>query len=63
SLETEFPRHFLRVHRNALVAIEHVSALERSDDGELAIALRGVTERVGVSRRLAAEVRQRLRQL
>jgi two-component system response regulator AlgR len=63
SLETEFPQQFLRVHRNALVAIDHVSALERSDDGELAVVLRGVAERVGVSRRLAAEVRQRLRQL
>lgn len=61
SLETEFPQRFLRVHRNALVAVDYVAALERLDDGEMVVVLRGVPEPVAVSRRLAGEVRQRLR--
>lgn len=63
SLEAEFPRRFLRVHRNALVAVDYVAAVERLDDGETVVALRGVADRVAVSRRLAGEVRQRLRAL
>ncbi len=63
SLELEFPRRFVRVHRNALVAIEYVEALERLDDGEVVLVLRGIGERVAVSRRMVSEVRQRLRTL
>ncbi|MEZ5445101.1 MAG: LytTR family DNA-binding domain-containing protein [Gammaproteobacteria bacterium] len=63
SLETEFSQRFLRVHRNALVAIDYVAALQRLDDGEMVVVLRGVPDRVAVSRRLAGEVRQRLRAL
>ncbi|MCC6715490.1 MAG: response regulator [Gammaproteobacteria bacterium] len=63
SLEAEFPRRFLRVHRNALVAVDYVAAVERLDDGETVVALRGMPDRVAVSRRLAGEVRQRLRAL
>jgi two-component system response regulator AlgR len=63
SLELEFPRRFVRVHRNALVAIEYVEALERLDDGEVVLVLRGIGERVAVSRRMVSEVRQRLRGL
>lgn len=63
SLEVEFPRRFLRVHRNALVAVDYVAALERLDDGEMVVVLRGTSDRVAVSRRLIGEVRQRLRAL
>lgn len=63
ALEEEFRDTFLRVHRNALVAVEHVAALAREGEGELAVVLRGVTARVPVSRRLHADVRRRLRGL
>jgi two-component system response regulator AlgR len=63
SLETEFPQRFVRVHRNALVAIEYVEALERLGDGEVVLVLGGINERVAVSRRMVSEVRQRLRGL
>jgi two-component system response regulator AlgR len=63
SLETEFSQYFLRVHRNALAGIAHVTALEKGEDGEVLLLFRGVVDRVSVSRRLLAEVRQRLRQL
>ncbi len=63
SLESEFPERFLRVHRNALVAIAYVQALDKAPDGETVVALAGINERLSVSRRLLADVRQRLKSL
>ncbi|MGH8293611.1 MAG: LytR/AlgR family response regulator transcription factor [Gammaproteobacteria bacterium] len=60
-LETEFGERFLRVHRNALVALKHVQSLDKSDDGHFLIRLRGREQPVEVSRRLVATVRARLR--
>jgi len=61
SLEDEFGDTFLRVHRNALVALAHVTGLERSASGALRVRLDGVEETLAVSRRLAARVRRALR--
>ncbi len=60
-LEDEFGAALLRVHRNTLVMVEHVAALERDPLGGFSIALRDVPERLPVSRRLHAAVRQRIR--
>ncbi|HEV2111881.1 MAG TPA: LytTR family DNA-binding domain-containing protein [Gammaproteobacteria bacterium] len=60
-LEQEFGDHFLRVHRNALVAVAQVERLEKDDAGHLQVYLRGRAEPLEVSRRLVAEVRERLR--
>ncbi|MGE5626229.1 MAG: LytR/AlgR family response regulator transcription factor [Bacillota bacterium] len=60
-LEQEFAGRFLRVHRNALVAIAQVERLEKDDAGHYQVHLRGRTGPVEVSRRLVAEVRERLR--
>lgn len=60
TLEAEFATAFTRIHRNALVAAAHIVGLERDDDGHVQVRLRGVTERLEVSRRYAAELRQRL---
>ncbi len=57
-LETEFGERFLRVHRNCLVAMEHVQALEKNASGQPCIRLRGVQETLDVSRRHVAKVRQ-----
>lgn len=57
-LETEFGERFLRVHRNCLVAMEHVQALEKNASGQPCIRLRGVPETLDVSRRHVAKVRQ-----
>lgn len=61
-LEREFGDRFLRVHRNALVSVSHVERLEKTEDGRFRVFLRGRTEPVEVSRRLLAEVRERLRE-
>jgi len=61
SLEEEFGTQFVRIHRNALVAIAQVEALERDPDGHAWVRLRHGGGRLQVSRRLAADVQRRLR--
>jgi len=60
-LETEFQETFVRIHRNALVALQYMAALERDARGILLARLDGVTETLAVSRRHAPEVRRRIR--
>ncbi|MCB1675986.1 MAG: response regulator transcription factor [Halioglobus sp.] len=59
-LEREFDRLFVRVHRNALVALEHIVRLQREDGGAWRVVLDGVSERPLVSRRHLAQAKQRL---
>ena len=61
TLEEEFEGRFLRVHRNALVAVEHVRALDRDADGHQCVRCDGVPEGVEVSRRMLSQVRKALR--
>jgi len=60
-LEEEFGERFLRVHRNALVAVAHVRGLSRDAEGRSCVELDGIEEKVEVSRRLLAPVRKLLR--
>ena len=61
-LELRFPNHFLRVHRNALVATHAIRALEKHldpDEGECwAVRLSGIDEVLMVSRRQLAAVKE-----
>src|SRR5690606_31471604 len=50
-LEEEFGSRFLRIHRNALVSIKHIEALERSPQGQYQIRLADTDARPAVSRR------------
>jgi two-component system response regulator AlgR len=59
-LEREFPGRFLRVHRNALVAVAHIERLSRDGEGNWRVELRGVPVRPAVSRRHLAQAKQRL---
>lgn len=61
ALEEEFAPRFLRVHRNALVAVDYVVALERDRLGNVSIRMRDLEMRLPVSRRLLGPVRKRLR--
>ena len=61
TLEEELGEHFLRIHRNTLVAVAHVTALERSALGSANIVLRDIARKLPVSRRLLGQVRRRLR--
>lgn len=61
SLETEFSECFLRIHRNALVALEYIEAIDKDADGNWLVRLHGVADRLAVSRRHLSKVRKRLR--
>jgi two-component system response regulator AlgR len=61
-LEERYASSFLRVHRNALVALRALRALEKHDDPEegegWAVRLDGIEELVAVSRRQIGAVRE-----
>jgi two-component system response regulator AlgR len=61
ALEQEFPERFVRIHRNALVAIEQLVGLEKAADGASLAVLAGCDERLPVSRRHLPEIRRFLR--
>ena len=61
ALGDEFAGLFLRVHRNALVAVAHVRALERDVNGRQWVRCAGVSDAVEVSRRMLSPVRKALR--
>lgn len=58
SLEEEFPSAFLRIHRNALVALRYITALEKERGGGHHVKLRDVAETLEVSRRHLPHVRK-----
>jgi two-component system, LytTR family, response regulator AlgR len=62
-LEQEFPDSFMRVHRNALVALAHVRGMLRRGSGEFVLELDGIATPVQISRRHLAEVREILEKL
>lgn len=61
TLEDEFATQFVRVHRNALVSVNRLAAIERDSQGQCHVVLRDINERLAVSRRLASELRERFR--
>ncbi len=60
TLEDEFGGRFLRIHRNALVAVDFITGLEKTAEGQCAVALAGIDERLEISRRHQPDVRARL---
>ncbi|NIO41415.1 MAG: response regulator [Burkholderiales bacterium] len=61
-LEEEFRDRFVRIHRNCLVAKDHIESFEREgqggSDGRWLVRVRGVDEPLPVSRRQQPVVRQ-----
>lgn len=51
ALEQEFPGDFVRIHRNALVARNHLRELVREPDGRTCVRIAGCPETPEVSRR------------
>ena len=51
SLEVEFAPHFLRIHRNALVAKAHLAGLIKTSEGRFQVLFSDIDERLEVSRR------------
>jgi two-component system, LytTR family, response regulator AlgR len=61
ALEDEFGTAFVRIHRNALVSVRYLERIERNDDGQYFVRLRGCQAPLQVSRRMASELRERFR--
>jgi len=64
--EERYPKRFVRVHRNALVARDAIRSLEKHDGGDEAegwvLRLHGISEPVLVSRRQLSVVRDALKE-
>ena len=61
SLEEEFDVDFVRIHRNSLVNVRYLERIERGEDGQYFVRLRGCEAPLQVSRRMAGELRERFR--
>ncbi len=59
-LEQEFGEQFVRVHRNALVALRHIVRLKRDNDGGWCVELEGVALQPVVSRRHLSALKEHL---
>ncbi len=62
TLETEFPKQFTRIHRNALVAINHIEALRKTAEGQHVIKLADMPIELSVSRRHVSDVKRIIKQ-
>ncbi|MEZ5458366.1 MAG: LytTR family DNA-binding domain-containing protein [Steroidobacteraceae bacterium] len=61
SLEDELGTAVVRIHRNTLVMVERMTAIERDPEGQAFVRLRDCPERLAVSRRMASDLRERFR--
>lgn len=62
SLEAEFKNSFIRIHRNALVAINHIHSLSKNNEGQQLIKLSDMPIELKVSRRHLADVKKVFKQ-
>lgn len=62
-LEDEFGERFVRIHRNALVALEYLEGMELAEQGHYQVRLRDVDERLTVSRRHVPGLRKVMQRL
>ncbi|ACE84386.1 LytR/AlgR family response regulator transcription factor [Cellvibrio japonicus] len=60
-LEEEFGNHFLRIHRNALVSVKHIEAIERNAQGQYQVRLNGCAQKPLISRRHVSGVKDFMR--
>lgn len=57
-LEHEFANIFVRIHRNALVAIAKIDKVYRSEDGQHLLNVRDISDPLVISRRQLPQVRK-----
>ncbi len=62
-LEDEFGDKLVRIHRNALVMMDHLEGLERDSAGHYQVRMRGVDEKLDVSRRHVSGLRRLVQSL
>ncbi|MDM1761413.1 LytTR family DNA-binding domain-containing protein [Acinetobacter sp. 251-1] len=62
-LEQEFSGKFIRIHRNALIAIDYLDGLEMVASGQYHVRCRELDEKLAVSRRHLPNLRERMQNL
>ncbi|MDP2226885.1 MAG: LytTR family DNA-binding domain-containing protein [Moraxellaceae bacterium] len=62
-LEDEFGNRFIRIHRNALLALHFLDGLELVAPGQYQVRIKGIEERLVVSRRHLPELRETMQKL
>jgi len=62
-LEQEFGDQLVRIHRNALIMIRFIEGLERDSKGHYQIRLKGIEEKLDVSRRHVSALRKLVQSL
>lgn len=62
-LENEFGARFIRIHRNALLALAFLDGLELVSPGQYQVRMKGIEERLVVSRRHLPELRETMLKL
>lgn len=62
ALESEFSNQFIRIHRNALVAKNHIDSLIKTNEGQHVIKLSDMPIELDVSRRHLSEVKKLIKQ-
>ncbi len=63
NLEEEFGDQFIRIHRNALVAIRYITGMTKNEEGQTFIKVDGLDMDLQISRRHLSAVRKRLQGL
>jgi two-component system response regulator AlgR len=61
ALAVEFAPDFVRIHRNSLVALRQVDAVERTADGQYVVHVKDCDDTLPVSRRHATEALRQIR--
>ncbi|MFN3587053.1 MAG: LytR/AlgR family response regulator transcription factor [Moraxellaceae bacterium] len=62
-LENEFGSRFIRIHRNALLALHYLDGLELVAPGQYQVRIKGIEDRLVVSRRHLPELRETMQKL
>jgi len=63
SLEDEFNHLFTRIHRNALIADQYITGLEKNNDGHCVVVIKDIDDRLEISRRHLPHVRKKIKTL
>lgn len=63
ALEMEFAKTLLRIHRNCLVSVSYIEAIQRTKTGQSQLRLRNVDEPQDVSRRHLAQLKEVMKRI
>ena len=62
-LETEFGNQFIRIHRNALLSLKYLDGLELLSNGQYQARCREIDQKLMISRRHLAHIKERMQHL